>query len=477
MKIILISLDTLRASRLSGYGYGKSTSPHLDQIARDGVLFERAYAADIPTEVAHTGIFTGKIGLTTGVVSHGSDLTHLPKSVEWLPNLLRSAGFTTGAVDNLYQLKEWFARGYNYYINTVGGNRWIDGRKVNDLALPWIEQHRDESFFLFLHYWDAHTPYLPPESYIPQFYDESKDPFDPSNKSMEPAYNHTAYPFFKHHHYDLVGKVTDTDYYDALYDAEIRYLDDRLKELDEHLSALGIQEETLLVLFGDHGESLTEHDIYWDHCGLYEPTVHIPIIMRWPGRIEGGRRVPGLVQQVDLLPTLLDAVRREAPAGIDVSKLVEPKGLDGINMWQAIEGETGGTHETIYLSECAWQAARGIRTERYKFIRTYDSGPFTRPPRELYDLHADPEEKVNLAESNPALADELEQQLDEVVSRKLGSRNDPMVQQLEERGLPFRRRIEQILAEYGMSWEDWQRNPDRERFDQAASAHGHSRAK
>ncbi|MBM7563226.1 sulfatase family protein [Paenibacillus sacheonensis] len=469
MKIILISLDTLRASRLSGYGYGKRTSPHMDQIARDGVLFERAYAADIPTEVAHTGVFTGKIGLTTGVVSHGSDLTNLPKSVEWLPNLLRSAGFTTGAVDNLYQLKEWFARGYNYYLNTVGGNRWIDGSKINDMAFPWIEQHKDESFFLFLHYWDAHTPYLPPDSYVPEFYDAAKDPFDPANKSMEPAYNHTAYPFFKHHHYDLVGQVTDTDYYDALYDAEIRYLDDRLKELDDHLAKLGIQEETLLVLFGDHGESLTEHDIYWDHCGLYEPTVHVPLILRWPGRLPAGRRVPGLVQQADILPTLLEAVRREAPDGIATGKLADPAGLDGRSLWKAIEGRADGTRETLYLSECAWQAARAIRNDRYKLIVTYDSGPFRRPPRELYDLASDPLETVNLAELRPDIADALEGQLNAFVAEKLDGDPDPMKEQLARRGLPFRRRIEQILNAAGLTWEQWQRNPDRKIFDKATS--------
>ncbi|WP_219837389.1 sulfatase [Paenibacillus sp. R14(2021)] len=473
MKIILVSLDTLRASRLSSYGYGKRTSPHMDEIARSGVLFERAYAADIPTEVAHTGVFTGRIGLSTGVISHGSDLTELPKSVEWLPHLLRCAGFTTGAVDNLYQLKEWFARGYNYYINSVGGNRWIDGRKVNDLAMPWIEQHKDESFFLFLHYWDAHTPYLPPEAYIPEFYDSAKDPFDPANASMEPAYNHSAYPFFKHHHYDLVGKVTDTDYYDALYDAEIRYLDDCLKELDDHLAKLGIQEETMLVLFGDHGESLTEHDIYWDHCGLYEPTVHVPIIMRWPGRIPAGRRVPGLVQQADLLPTLLEAVRREAPMGIAGGQLAEPQGLDGRSLWPVIEGDDNGTHDMIYLSECAWQAARGIRSDRYKFIRTYDSGPFTRPPRELYDLWNDPAETDNLAEREPALADAMERQLNDYVSAKLVDRPDPMQEQLELRGLPFRRRIEQILSAVGLTWEGWRRNPDRNVFDQATAKEQH----
>jgi arylsulfatase len=469
MKIILISLDTLRASRLSGYGYNKPTSPYMDRIAAQGALFERAYAADIPTEVAHTGIFTGKTGLTTGVVSHGSSLTHLPKETPWLPNMLRSSGFTTGAVDNLYQLKEWFARGYRYYLNSAGGNRWIDGRTVNDLAMPWIEQHKEENFFLFLHYWDAHTPYLPPSSYIPPFYDPGRDPFDPANKSMEEAYNHPAYPFFKHHHYDLVGPVTDSDYYGALYDAEIRYLDDRLRELDEHLERLGIADDTMLILFGDHGESLTEHDIYWDHCGLYESTVHVPLIMRWPGRIPAGRRIPGFVQQVDLLPTILEAVRAEAPSGIDAAKLQDPAGLDGRSLWQAIRGQQSGTHDKIMLSECAWQAARGIRTDRYKFIRTYDAGPFQRPPRELYDLIDDPAESVNLADRLPDVAARFEEQLEAWTAEKLAGREDPMMRQLREAGLPFRRRIEQILAAAGMTWEDWRRDPRRERFDMAAA--------
>lgn len=310
MKIIFISLDTLRASRLGCYGYKKPTSPYLDRIASEGVLFEQAYASDIPTEVAHTSIFTGKVGLTTGVVSHGSDLTFLPKTEQWMPAMLRRAGFTTAAVDNLYQLKEWFARGYRYYINSSGNRRWIDGRTVTDLAKEWISAHTDEDFFLFLHYWDPHTPYLPPEENIPMFYDSGRDPRDPENKSMEPAYNHRAYPFFKHHHFDLLGPITDAEYMNALYDAEIRHLDGYLQELDEYLAQIGIREDTMLVLFGDHGESLTEHQIYWDHCGLYEPTVHVPMIIRWPDRIPAGRRVTGLVQQSDLMPTVLEADRK-----------------------------------------------------------------------------------------------------------------------------------------------------------------------
>jgi arylsulfatase A-like enzyme len=191
--------------------------------------------------------------------------------------------------------------------------------------------------------------------------------------------------------------------------------------------------------------------------------------MRWPGRIPAGRRVSGLVQQVDLLPTILEAARSGAPAGIDRSSLADPEGLDGKSLWEAIRGKTDGAHETVYLSECAWQAARGIRTADYKFIRTYDPGPFDRPPRELYDLAADPAETVNLADLQPELADRFERQLDSWVESKLAGREDPMEHQLKNAGLPFRRRIDQILASAGMSWEEWCREPQRKKFDSAVA--------
>lgn len=463
MKIIMISLDSLRANRLGSYGYTKPTSPYMDKIASEGALFENAFASDIPTEAVHTSIFTGKVGLRTGVVSHGSELTSLPKTTEWLPTMLRKTGFTTAAVDNLYQLKEWFARGFRYYINSVGKERWIDAKTVNELTKPWLREHKDEDFFLFLHYWDPHTPYLPPEEYIPLFYDANKNPYGKQNTSMDGAYNHLAYPFFKHHHFDLLGPVTDAEYVNALYDAEIRYLDYRLKEIDNYLEELGIKDDTLLIIFGDHGESLTEHDIFWDHCGLYDTTVQVPLIMRWPEYIPQGKRVKGLVQQVDLMPTILEAINKNAQPNLE--QLTVPKDTDGRSLWPAMLGQEQATYSKIYLSECAWQAARGIRTDKYKFIRTMDSGPFTRPQRELYDLTTDPEETKNLAETYIELADQFDKDLDVWIDEVLRGSEDPMLKQLEQEGLPFRKRIEKILANAGLSWDEWSKNPSRERLE------------
>lgn len=454
MKIIFISIDTMRANRLGCYGYPLPTSPYIDQIANQGVLFENAFASDIPTEVAHTSIFTGKVGLTTGVVSHGSPSAYLPKEIGWLPTILRQSGYTTAAVDNLYHLKEWFARGYQYYMNTVGKKRWIDGKTINRLAKPWIEQHKDEDFFLFLHYWDPHTPYLPPKEYIPDFYDAAKDPYNPHNTSMERAFNHPAYPFFKYHHYDLLGGITDADYVSALYDAEVRYLDGLLEELDHFLMDQGIYDDTLLFLFGDHGESMTEHDIYWDHCGLYDQTTHIPMIIRWPNNIPEGKRIQSLVQHVDMMPTLLDLIGLETP-----------KDLDGKSLIPLIKGEKDVNHTEIYLSECAWQAARGIRDHQYKYIETYDSGPFSRPPAELYDLTQDPEEVENLANRYPEMVERYREKLSTWVYSKLAGKEDPMQVVLRSEGLPFKRRIERVLSEYGLTWDEWIANPSRARID------------
>ncbi len=123
----------------------------------------------------------------------------------------------------------------------------------------------------------------------------------------------------------------------------------------------------------------------------------------------------------------------------------------------------------IFLSECAWQASRGLVTRDYKFIRTVDSGPFNRPARELYDLRMDAEETENIADCDNALADEFESRLDAWVDGTLGGRPDPMKVQVEA-GLPFKNRIHEILQHYGLTWDDWLRDPRRDRFDEAVSA-------
>ncbi len=451
--LILLSLDTLRADRLGCYGYPQATSPYLDHIAHQGVRFQRAYATDIPTEVAHTGLFSGRYGHASGIVAHGHPYLTLPEAISWWPEQLRKAGWTTAAVDNLYQMKPWFARGFRYYTNMVTSRRWIDGSDVTREAIDWLKGHRDHPFFLFVHYWDTHSPYLPPDRYIERFYPAHRDPFDPARRDMDRAYNHLAYPFFKRHHYDLMGEVTDPEYFNARYDAEVRYLDDQLQALDAALQDLDIIDDTWLILLADHGESFTEHNIFWDHCGLYENTVHIPLIMRWPARINPGTTVSDLVQQIDLAPTILEGLG-----------LFIPDFMDGYSLWQILDGQGAWPRDRAYLSECAWEAARGIVHQDFKLITTLDSGVYERVPRELYHLSADPQEEHNLIDEFPEIAKRLESELQTWVQH--WGETDPM-QSIIAQGLPFVRRMDQILREVGLTWSEWKQNPYRSRYDQA----------
>ncbi len=455
MNIILISCDSLRADHLGCYGYARPTSPYIDQIAASGALFEQAFGADIPTEPVHTALFTGLSGLETGIVAHGAQPHYLTRDTSWLPGLLWRAGYQTMACDNLYQLKEWFARGFRYYINTVSKQRAINGDEVNAEAIPWLRAHASSPFFLFLHFWDPHTPYLVPQTYQRLFYDG--DPYDPAHGGMERVRAQTIYPFFYQYHYRHLGPVTDPAYISALYDAEIRYLDNCLAQLDAELAALGVREDTLLIVMGDHGESLYEHDIYWDHAGLYDATIRVPIIMRWPGHIAAGWRSSALVQHIDLFPTLLEAagVRDLPPTA-------------GQSLWPLLRGESREPRCRTYHAECNWQAARAVRTSEWKLIRNIDPWEYQRPPLELYNLRSDPGETNNLADIHPEIAAELHADLEQWLARGLAGRPDPIMETLAAAGMPARLRMERALAAWGIAWEDWRRHPDLHRLGLAA---------
>ena len=178
MNILLVALDTVRADHLGCYGYGRATSPTLDRLAGEGARFERFYAPAIPTMPSYTTTFTGQFSITHGIVAHGQEKP-LDPARPWLPTLLMTAGYTTCAVDNLgTAMRPWFARGYEFYIDPTmrsGKTHSAPCEDINARALPWLRAHANERFFLFIHYWDAHTPYLPPERYRGLFVRRPKD--------------------------------------------------------------------------------------------------------------------------------------------------------------------------------------------------------------------------------------------------------------------------------------------------------------
>ena len=430
MNLIICSLDTLRADHLSCLGNGRGLTPNLDRIASEGALFSQTYATDIPTQPSHTALFTGKFGINSGIVSHFHPAAYLPEETLWLPSLLRRNGHVTGAVDHLFAMKDWFIRGYDDYMPPPGRSR-SPGSVINSIGLPWVTEHKERDFFLFLHFWDAHIPYVPPSPYKERYSHGSAGRIDPDiTAKLE---GRPSYPLFKQNLYDFLDAMPNLDYIADLYDAEVAYLDFEIGRIFQHLEQEGLLEDTMVVLFGDHGENMTEHDAWFDHAGLYDSVTHVPLILWAPGRIPAVES-SAMVTLTDVMPTILETM--ELPAA---------DGIDGRSLFPLMRGETTEHRDAVMLSEATWQAARGVRTPDWKYIRFLQTTIYGREGVELYDLANDPHEQVNVADRHPEVVAQLGDRLDHWVSAQLGGRPDPMHSVLDA-GLPAVARLNDVIA-------------------------------
>ena len=430
MNVIFISMDTLRADRLGCLGHERGLTPNLDRLAAEGSLFTNAFASDIPTQPSHTAIFTGRFGVTTNIVSHFHPAARLDAEFSWLPTIFRSAGYATGAVDHLFAMKDWFLRGYQDYMPPPGRSR-SPGSVIVDMGTQWLDEHRNEEFFLFLHFWDPHIPYLPPPSYKSLYAGASALHRDPL--IAEKLRSRPSYPLFAENLYNHLDIIPSLEYVSDLYDAEVAYLDYEIGRLFEYLAAVDLLDQTMVVLFGDHGENMTEHDAWFDHAGLYDSVVHVPVIIWAPGVVPESE-VTDLISTVDVKPTVLDFLRMPAV-----------EGLDGRSLRPLVEGTGTGHRDAVFLSECTWQAKRGVRTPDWKFIRCVDPGVYPRNGIELYDLRRDPTEQTNLAGERPELARQMDAMLSEWLNERLDGRPDPM-EEVVTAGLPAVRRLNDLIA-------------------------------
>ena len=418
MNIVLIALDTQRADHLGCYGYPQRTSPFIDSIARRGVLYERCYAPNIPTHPSFTTMLTGKEAITHNIVNIGGGVP-IADGVRLLPEILREHGYTTAAVDSMGR---HFERGFDHYrtYEWDRSNPMVlrKAETVNETALPLIEELRASSrpFFLFLHYWDPHTPYLPPPAYRRRFYPRDADPYDVTNHSMDEAWSWEPFKWYFH---SWMPGVTDADYVINLYDGETAYMDHHLRRIFQALAP--VQRETLVIITADHGEILNEQLGYFDHHGLYEGNIHVPLILYWPGKLPGGRRVPGFVQNLDLAPTLMEL------AGVP-----DHDAMEGLSLLPTAMGLRGGNYEELYLSEATWEVKRAIRTARWKLIDSIEPDRHGRPMQELFDLDMDPAEQHNRIDAYPDVRHDLQERLHAWVRRRLaetGRGSDPLREQ------------------------------------------------
>ncbi len=405
--ILLITVDTLRADHLGAYGYPRDTSPHIDRLAREGVLFLQAVTQWPKTSPSFASMFTSTYGRTNGLIR----LTRQRVADHFvlLAELLRNARYQTAAVvanGNLGKVFN-FHQGFDTYVEVwkePGHRDSGEAQYVSRHAISWLKREgRKQPFFLWLHSNDPHARYEPPGQFHEMFvgdeyYEGSRRvPLNPGrdqNIGGIPARSH-------------LGQRDEVDYYIAQYDAEIRFTDEQIGAVMRALEDLGLGENTIVILAADHGESLGEHNYYFEHGRFaYDSCARVPLIIRAAALGEPGQVVESPVELIDVVPTILELV------GLPPHPEAEGKSLVPL-----VAGDEATASRWAYaFTEAGYRNdyQRAIRTTRWKLI--YIPDPATQAIMqgrsfELYDIVNDPGETQNLIDLHPEVAKKLKAEL------------------------------------------------------------------
>jgi len=352
--VVLISIDTLRSDHLPAYGYTGVETPAIDGLRRDAILFERAYSPMPLTLPAHTSIFTGLLPPEHGVrdnIGYKLDSDRVP----YLPHLLQAEGYATGAAISAFVLRgrTGLDAGFDLYQDAIefrtGGGLGAVQRSGDDtlevaLALDWLPGVAERPFFLFLHLYEPHTPYTPPE------------------------------PF--------AGR------YASAYDGEIAAADQVVGRLLDELKRLGVYEGALVILLSDHGEGLDDHGEREHGVLLYREALQVPLLLKLPGARRAGATVTAPAQLIDVMPTILEVLEMEAPAAIRGDSLLAL--ADGDLDDRTLLAET--VYPRLHFG---WSDLASSISDRFHFIEG--------PDPELYDLLVDPAETTNLLTDSATL--------------------------------------------------------------------------
>ncbi|MGP4038685.1 sulfatase family protein [Gracilibacillus sp. D59] len=423
--VIVFGIDSLRRDYMSSYGYHRLTTPHIDEMASQGVLFENHFSPSIPTTPAYASMLTGMDCFGTDVVA----LRHqggLGNHVKTLPEILGEHNYNTTCVGFSNNPS---SRGFQKYLDYEAWQPDETGRcpkaeNLNEVAIPELKRlnEADKPFFLFLRHMDPHSPYLPPKPFERIFYDG--DEKDPTNKSMQPVYNFKPHAdFFKSW---IPEGVTDQRYVCAQYEAAIAYMDVCIQNIFATVEALGIEEETLIALTSDHGETLYEHECYFDHHGMYDNCLVVPLILKFPGKLPEGKRVTDTTVIQDVTPTILELLGIETNISFNGQSLVRP-----------LKGENLAAVSDFYITECTWMRKHGWRTPEWKLIQALEPDFHFKPEIELYNLVKDPEENHNVASQEPEVVKLLQQRMEHYIAKREveTGRINPMYTNIHYHGL------------------------------------------
>lgn len=395
--ILLVGFDTLRADRLGPWGRRPSLTPSIDRLAEESDVWTEAFSTFNATNPSFASIMTGLYGKNHGVY----DLhTRLPAVFTTLAARLAGAGYQTMAIIAARHLGDHNSGLGQGFAEVTRADEHFAAELGVDQTLDWVAAHctRPRPFFVWLHLFDPHTPHTPPEPYA-----EGLRPAGPMGLGPVRAWVPFRAPGPRTFDEPVLGGNRD------LYDGEVAYVDRQVGRLLDGIASRGLLDTTLVALVADHGENLGEHGLLYRHVGLFDTTTHVPLVVRWPGPPRPGHRYDGLVQTIDLFPTLLAAAGLPVPPqdGIDLRRLspASPPAAQG-----AAHAPNAANRRAVFAEHSNGFGAM-VRTREFAYAWSRGTAAIPDGPS-LFDLRADPLETRNLAGRGLAVERDLAGLLD-----------------------------------------------------------------
>ena len=390
--LVLITIDTLRADHLGSYGYGRDTSPTLDAFAAESVLFERAYSSSGTTLPSHVALFTGLYPLQTGVVMNGSFLESSGgRPVLLFAEMLKGLGYQTAGYVSAQPVnaRSGIGAGMDFYDGPAKSVPQRPANETTDNALRWLAEQAEAPFFLWVHYFDPHTPYEPPSPYDERFSDTAQIRAFLADRGL--------------YENEIPGLVRIND----MYDGEIAFTDSEVARLLGALRERGWYDDATVVITADHGEGLYQHERL-THGRVYDEVLRVPLMIKFPAGFPlNGTRIDELVSLIDVVPTL----------AVTLSLPLEQAAVDQFEGRNVFDAGTRREHEfaqrTFRESARVW----GPGQKFVLFDRAWKYHLSTEIGDELYDLAADPHELRNVIVQNPRTTDRMRQLLEDLTQR------------------------------------------------------------
>ncbi|MFA5356853.1 MAG: sulfatase [Candidatus Omnitrophota bacterium] len=432
--LVVITIDALRPDHLGCYGYERETSPCIDRIAESGVLFTQAIS-QAPETGASIPFLMSSLYPSQHGIRRPSEVPLTPSST--LGDILKKDGYHTAAIV-AHAEQAWVTKGFDYtYFNIEGS-----AAQINREAIAWLEKNKDRRLFLWLHYFDAHAPYLNPDPAYqklflpPALKDKGAEYFEakyywvaisekdqlraepyfvtfPSKVKARdekelrrkiryfkdtPGFLDAVFPLFTKQALDGNISKEDKDYYISQYDGGIRLVDDYIAVFLNELERQGLLKNTLIVLTADHGENLADYSNNFYHGdSLYDVLLKVPLIIKGPGLPEG-RTIKRQVQSIDIMPTILDILNIKG----------DPR-MEGNSLCALISGKAEGWPEHAFSENLhEGYEMQSIRSEDWKLIHNLNKDTY-----ELYDLKNDPYERSNMAYEKDKISRSLKSRLEQ----------------------------------------------------------------